>query len=160
MPVAGTCWGFERSLEQARARAAAAVGSDDAPCGLCCTSAYLGMQEATAWIELGKPGRAVMVFERDLAGLPVSDQVDAGVCRARLARAYAQDGRADLAASTALSAWDIACATGSRRAINELARVRRSVGSQPEIDAVARFIAVFDAHARQARTPAGRRPVR
>src|ERR1022692_634325 len=75
---AGNALGFERSLEQARARIAAAGGTDDAPWGLYCTPAYLGMQEATGWLELGKPGRAVMVFERDLAGLPVSDQVEIG----------------------------------------------------------------------------------
>jgi hypothetical protein len=44
--------------------------------------------------------------------------------------------------------------------MSELGRVRRSVGNQPEIDAVARFVAVFDAHARQARTPAAGRRVR
>ncbi len=91
-------------------------GTDDAPWGMYCTLGYVAMQEATGWMELGEPGRAVMIFERELAGYPACDQVDTGVFRARLALAYAQDGRADRAASTALGAWDIACATGSWRA--------------------------------------------
>jgi hypothetical protein len=141
---------FERKLEQARECIAAADGTDDAPWGLYCTPAYVAMQEATGWMELGKPGAAVTAFERGLGGIPACDQVDAAVFRARLARAYAADGQRECAASAALAAWDLACATGSRRAFWELARVRKSIGSRPETAPAARFAAVFDAHAGQA----------
>jgi creatinine amidohydrolase len=82
---------FEQALEEARDDVAAAAGSEDAPWGRYCTPAYVAMQEAAGWIELGQPGRAVTVIQRELPSIPAADQVDRGFFGARLARAYAQD---------------------------------------------------------------------
>lgn len=145
--LAGDAGRFERMVEVARECLAEAAVSEDAPWGSYCTTAYVAMQEATGWMRLGQHGRAVMVFEREIAGLPAVDRVDAGVFRARLALAYARDGRVDCAAQAALEAWDSACATRSWRAWRELTRVRRSIGRAPGTAAATRFAAFYDAHA-------------
>lgn len=148
LALAGDAGGFERMVDVTREHLAAAVASDDAPWGSYCTPVYVAMQEATGWLRLGRPARAVTVFERDIAGLPATDRVDAAVFRARLALAYARDEQPDRAAQAALQALDLAMATGSVRAARELARVRRLTGHSPATDAAARFAAVYDAHAR------------
>jgi hypothetical protein len=135
---------FGRKLDEAREWVAADAASNGAPWGVYCTPVYIAMQEATGWLDLGQPGRAATVFERELVGLPPGDRVDAGVFRARLARAYAQDQQFDRAAQVALGAWDIAQDTGSRRAQAELTHVRQLISGQPQIPAVARLIAVSD----------------
>jgi hypothetical protein len=151
---------FEQALEEARQNVAAAAGSDDAPWGQYCTPAYLAMQEAAGWIELGQPGKAVTLIQRELPNIPAADQVDRGFFGARLARAYARDGHADRAAGEALAAWDTIVATSSQRALRELRPVRTAVGRQPGTAAAARFCAAFDAHARQLRLVRAQRPAR
>ena len=146
----GDVAGFERMMDAAREDAAAAVPTDDAPWGMYCTPAYVAMQEASGWLGLGRPGRAVTVFEREIGALPATDRVDAAVYRARLARAYALDGQADRAGDAALAARELAAVTGSWRARCELARVRGLLGRQPRSDAAARFAALFDAAERVA----------
>ncbi len=151
---AGDTSGFEQRVEQAREYVAAAAGSDDAPWGLYCTPAYVTMQEATGWMRLHQPGKAVTLFEREITGLPAGDYVDAGLFRARLAHAYALDGQAGNAAEAALKSWDLACTTGSSRTFRELTQVRKKIGRAPQTTTAARFAAVFDARARQSRTAA------
>lgn len=136
---------FQRKLAEARDCVTTATDPDDAPWGRYCTHTYIAMQEATGWAELGQPGRAIAVFEREFPGMPASDQVDRAVFRARLARAYADDGSADRAARAALEAWPAACATRSGRALRELAYVRRAVDHRREEAEVAHFLTVFDA---------------
>jgi hypothetical protein len=141
----GNTAGFERAIEHARAQAAAAAMSEDAPWGLYCTPAYVAMQEATGWMQLSQPAKAVTVFEHKISDLPATDRVDAAVYRARLARAYQADHRPDCAGQAALTAFDLAAATGSSRARSELAQVRKLIGRKPETDPAARFAAAFDA---------------
>jgi hypothetical protein len=138
---------FQRMIEQARDDAAAAAVSEDAPWGTYCTPAYVAMQEATGWMQLAQPAKAVTVFEHQISDLPATDRVDAAVYRARLARAYQADHRPDCAGKTALAAFDLAAATGSSRARSELAQVRKLIGHKPETDPAARFAAAFDASA-------------
>ena len=146
---------FERTIEEARDRVEIAAGSDDAPWGMYCTPTYIAMQEASGWRRLGRADRAVELFEREIGQLEAADRVDGGVFRARLARAHAMDGEADSAGHAALTAWELACGTGSARAWQDLARVRRTLGRRPQDPLAARFAAVFDAHARPVRAAAG-----
>jgi hypothetical protein len=152
----GDVAGFERMMELAREEASAAEGSGDAPWGGYCTPAYVSMQEASGWLLLGRAGRAVRAFERDIDRLPVTDRVDAAVYRGRMARAYALDGQLDLAAGMALGARELAAVTGSGRAWGELGQVRKLVGSRPGSDLAARFAAVFDATSRPGASVGGR----
>jgi transcriptional regulator with XRE-family HTH domain len=148
--------GFERMMDLARRDAQSAALSDDAPWGLYCTPVYVAMQEASGWIQLGNPGKAVTVFEREISGLPATDRVDAALFRARLARAYALDGQMDCAATAALVARELAAATGSWRARCELTRVRKLIGRHPRTAAAARFAAIFDTTDRPATAASGR----
>jgi transcriptional regulator with XRE-family HTH domain len=142
---------FERTVEEAREGVEAAAGTDDAPWGLYCTASYVSMQEATGWLHLGEDSRAVTVFERAVSQLPPGDRVDAGLFRARLARAYVRDHRADGAGQAALASLELARATGSQRTWRELALVRRAIGSHPDGTQTARFAAIYDAHTRVVR---------
>lgn len=149
---------FQRRLEEAQECAAAASGSADAPWGMYCTRTYIAMQEATGWAELGQPGRALQIFERELPGMPAVDQVDAAVFRARLARTYAGDGQAGDAARCALGALPAACATGSARAFGELAHVREAVDGHRDVPDAARFISAFDSRVTRTVSDPGEQP--
>ena len=153
--LAGDSARFERTIEEARGSVETAAGSDDAPWGMYCTPVYIAMQEASGWMRLGQPGRAVEIFEREIGKLEAGDRVDAGVFRARLARVHAMDGEAGCAGQAGLAAWELACGTGSARAWHELARVRRALGRRPQDSLAARFAAVFDARARPVQDAAG-----
>jgi hypothetical protein len=107
-------------------------------------------------MQLAQPAKAVTVFEREISNLPVTDRVDAGLYRARLARAYLMDDHPDDAARTALTASEMANATGSWRAQLELAQVRKLIGRRPVTAAVARFAAIYDASAHTAGPADGR----
>jgi hypothetical protein len=143
--------GFEQMMDRARDQVTAAVGSEDAPWGAYCTPVYLAMQEATGWMQLGRADEAVTVFERQIGLVPAGDRVDAGLFRARLAHAYSLSDRADCAARSALAAFELAEVTGSWRARQELGLVRRVIGSRPQGEMAARFVATFDARARSGR---------
>jgi hypothetical protein len=138
-------------MDRARDQVTAAVGSGDAPWGVYCTPVYLAMQEATGWMQLGRADEAVTVFERQIGLVPAADRVDAGLFRARLARAYSLVDRADCAARSALAAFELAEVTGSWRARQELGLVRRLVGSRPQSEMTARFVSIFDARTRSGR---------
>lgn len=143
--------GFERMMDRARDQVTAAVASEDAPWGAYCTPVYLAMQEATGWMQLGRADEAVTVFERQIGLVPAADRVDAGLFQARLAHAYSLSDRADSAARSVLAAFELAEATGSWRARQELALVRRLAGSRPQSEMTARIVAIFDAKVRSVR---------
>jgi hypothetical protein len=90
------------------------------------------------------------VFEREISNLPATDRVDAGLYRARLARAYLMDDQPDDAAKAALVGRELATATGSWRARSELSQVRKLIGHHPVTAAAARFAAIYDASFRTA----------
>jgi hypothetical protein len=81
---------------------------------------------------------------------------DAALYRTRLARAYLMDDQTDQAAKAALTASELATATGSLRAQSELAQVLKQIGRCPETTAAARFAAIYDAHNRTAGAARGR----
>ncbi|MEV8308378.1 hypothetical protein AB0P36_13695 [Streptomyces flavidovirens] len=108
-----------------------------------CTPAYIEMQRANCWIDLGDPLRAVQLFEDEIAALPQIYRNDRGVYLARLARAYGKAGEPEQGAETATKALAIAAQTGSARTLAELAAVSRAVGSRQSVPAVATFIERF-----------------
>ena len=59
---------------------------DEGP-GRYCAPAYVEIQRAATWIELGRPERAITLFEDSLARLPSVHRRDRGVYLARLASA-------------------------------------------------------------------------
>lgn len=135
---------FERNLDKARGLVQRA-GAGDVPWGEYCDLTHLAMQEASGWIELREPEKAIPIIERELPRMAAHDRLDFGVFRSRLARAYAEAGYADRAASTGLAACASARATASARAFAELARVRRILGDGQGGADSAEFVAAFDA---------------
>jgi transcriptional regulator with XRE-family HTH domain len=107
-----------RALDQSLTLAAR---GDEGP-GRYCTPGYVEIQRATCWQELGQPGRAIPVLERELAGLPAVHHRDRGVYLARTAAAYTAIGERDHALAMVREARAVATATGSRRILRELRR--------------------------------------
>jgi tetratricopeptide (TPR) repeat protein len=75
-------------------------------------------------LELGKPRRAIDLFERELVRLPAIENRDHGVYLARLAAAYADDSDPEQAVGKGREALSIFRATGSQRIGAELGRLR------------------------------------
>jgi transcriptional regulator with XRE-family HTH domain len=95
---------------------------DEGP-GRYCTPAYVEIQRAATWIELGRPERAITLFEDSLARLPSVHRRDRGVYLARLASAYALSGSPDTSVPKGWEALTVAQATGSRRITIELGQL-------------------------------------
>jgi hypothetical protein len=91
--------------------------------GRYCTPAYVEIQRAATWIELGRPERAIDLFEDSLARLPSVHRRDRGVYLARLASAYALSGSPDTSVRKGWEALTVAQATGSRRITTELGQL-------------------------------------
>ncbi len=108
-----------------------------------CTPAYIELQRANCWIDLGDPLRAVQLFEDEIAVLPQIYRNDRGVYLARLARAYSKAGEPEQGSEAATKALAIAAQTGSARTLGELAAVSRAVESRRSVPAVATFIERF-----------------
>lgn len=115
----------ERALEEARRRmASASVEPDplvDALAGYCTTS-YVEMEAADCWVLLGRPERAVPIFETQLATWPEVYRRDRAVHLARLASAYAACGRTTDAEQAVSEALAMAEEIGSSRVVDELGR--------------------------------------
>jgi hypothetical protein len=95
---------------------------DEGP-GRYCTPAYVEIQRAATWIELGRPERAITLFEDSLARLPSVHRRDRGVYLARLASAYALSGSPDVSVRKGWEALTVEHATGSRRITTELGQL-------------------------------------
>jgi transcriptional regulator with XRE-family HTH domain/tetratricopeptide (TPR) repeat protein len=109
---------------------------DEGP-GRYCTPAYVEIQRAATWIELGRPERAIDLFEDSLATLPSIHRRDSGVYLARLASAYALSGSPELSVRKGWQALTVAHATGSRRITTELGQLGTRLAlwdSMPEVD--------------------------
>ncbi len=83
--------------------------------GSFCTSEYLELQRATCWSALGRPDRAIQLFETVLPALPAVYHRDRGVACGRLAHAYATAGNVEAAAHHGREALTIARSSGSMR---------------------------------------------
>lgn len=92
--------------------------------GALCIPSYIAGRRARCWTLLGKPARAVPLFDYSLSGQPAAYHRDRAWVLAGLARAYAEVGDMDEAAASAHRALDIALPTESgrtKRAIHEAA---------------------------------------
>ena len=96
-----------------------------------CTPAYVEMEAADCWMTLGRPDKAIAIFENGLAAWPSDYQRDRGVHLARLAVAHAANREPEQACAVAREALTIAVSTGSGRATTEL---RRAVGRLARCD--------------------------
>jgi hypothetical protein len=104
--------------------------------GRYCTPAYVEIQRAATWIELGRPERAINLFEDSLARLPSVHRRDRGVYLARLSVAYALSSSPDVSVRKGWEALAVAQATGSRRITSELGQLRTRLapwGSTPQV---------------------------
>jgi transcriptional regulator with XRE-family HTH domain len=118
--LAGDEVACQRALDTAAQLAERGQLEQDEGPGRYCTPAYVEIQRAATWIELGRPERAIDLFEDSLATLPSVHRRDRGVYLARLASAYALGGSPDTSVGKGWEAWTVAQATGSRRITTEL----------------------------------------
>jgi len=90
-----------------------------------CNEAYILMGAAAAFSALGKPDKAIPVFEHSLASWPEYLRRDKGLCLVRLATAYAASGDPDRAATTGRDAVTVIRSATSGRSLLELMQLRR-----------------------------------
>jgi tetratricopeptide (TPR) repeat protein len=122
--LAGDEVACQRALDTAAQLAERSQQEGDQGPGRYCTPAYVEIHRAATWIELGRPDRAINLFENSLARLPSVHRRDRGVYLARLASAYALSGSPDISVRTGWEALAVAQATGSRRITGELGELR------------------------------------
>ncbi|GGL42422.1 hypothetical protein GCM10014719_49680 [Planomonospora parontospora subsp. antibiotica] len=89
-----------------------------------CTPAFVALESALCELEMGRPLRAVAMFEQALPSLPQRQLRDRGWYLAHFAEALAARGDAEHACDVANRSLAIASATGSGRITRELRRVR------------------------------------
>jgi diaminohydroxyphosphoribosylaminopyrimidine deaminase / 5-amino-6-(5-phosphoribosylamino)uracil reductase len=121
--LAGNEVACQRALDTAAQLAERSQLEQDEGPGRYCTPAYVEIQRAATWIELGRPERAIDLFEDSLARLPSVHRRDRGVYLARLASAYALSGSPDTSVPKGWEALTVAQATGSRRITTELGQL-------------------------------------
>jgi len=134
--LAGDEVACQRALDTAAQLAERSQQEQDEGPGRYCTPAYVEIQRAATWIELGRPERAITLFEDSLARLPSVHRRDRGVYLARLASAYARSGSPDTSVPKGWEALTVAQATGSRRITTELSQLGRRLTrweSMPEV---------------------------
>ena len=134
--LAGDEVACQRALDTAAQLAERSQQDHDEGPGRYCTPAYVEIQRAATWIELGRPERAITLFEDSLARLPSVHRRDRGVYLARLASAYALSGSPDTSVPKGWEAWTVAQATGSRRITTELGQLGSRLTrweSRPEV---------------------------
>jgi transcriptional regulator with XRE-family HTH domain len=134
--LAGDEVACQRALDTAAQLAERSQQDHDEGPGRYCTPAYVEIQRAATWIELGRPERAITLFEDSLARLPSVHRRDRGVYLARLASAYALSGSPDVSVRKGWEALTVEHATGSRRITTELGQLGRRLTrweSMPEV---------------------------
>jgi transcriptional regulator with XRE-family HTH domain len=134
--LAGNEVACQRALDLAAQLAERSQQAGDEGPGRYCTPAYVEIQRAASWIELGRPERAIDLFETSLARLPSVHRRDSGVYLARLASAYALSGSPELSVRKGWAALTVGQATGSRRITTELDQLRPRLvpwESKPEV---------------------------
>jgi transcriptional regulator with XRE-family HTH domain len=134
--LAGNEIACQRALDTAAQLAERSQQDGDEGPGRYCTPAYVEIQRAASWIELGRPERAIDLFEDSLAQLPSVHRRDRGVYLARLASAYALSGSPEISVRKGWDALTVAQATGSRRITTELDQLRTRLApwkSKPEV---------------------------
>ncbi|MGH3927122.1 MAG: hypothetical protein ACRDTT_30355, partial [Pseudonocardiaceae bacterium] len=103
------------------------------------TEVYVELQRANGWMELGRPLRAIDLYERELARLPAVQQRDVGVNFARLGRAYAANRDPEQAVAVGHKALAIGRETGSARILTELHRLDTGLADSRGLPIVVQF---------------------
>jgi transcriptional regulator with XRE-family HTH domain len=122
--LAGDEVACQRALDTAAQLAERSQQEQEEGPGRYCTPAYVEIQRAATWIDLGRPERAINLFHDSLARLSSVHRRDRGVYLARLGSAYALSGSPDISVRKGWEALSVAQATGSRRIITELGQLR------------------------------------
>ncbi len=89
-----------------------------------CNMPYVAMEAAACWDLLGKPEKAIAIFERNAQDWPATQQRDHGLFLARLASSYAAQSDKDRACGTGWQALETVSRATSARAMRELQRLR------------------------------------
>jgi transcriptional regulator with XRE-family HTH domain len=134
--LAGDEVACQRALDTAAQLAERSQQDQEEGPGRYCTPAYVEIQRAATWIDLGRPERAINLFDDSLATLPSVHRRDRGVYLARLASAYALSGSPDISVRKGWEALTVAQATGSRRITTELSQLGSRLApweSMPEV---------------------------
>jgi hypothetical protein len=108
--------------------------------GSFCTASYIEVQRAGCWMTLGKPERAISLYEATLPGLPDVYRRDRGVALGRLASAYAASGEPEPAATVATEALSIGQEVGSQRTLGLVRAVSKTLSGYRQLPAVSLFI--------------------
>jgi hypothetical protein len=131
----------QRKLDEAHTWAATDVAGDARTGhGSFCTASYIEVQRAGCWLTLGKPARAIQVYEATLPGLPDVYRRDRGIALGRLASAYAASGEPEAAAKTATDALSIGQEVGSARTLGVVRAVGKTLDRHRELPAVAQLM--------------------
>lgn len=115
-------------------------------------------QRGVAYVELGRHGAAVDLFDAARARLPAGYRRDHGRYAANLALAAALDGQVDRAATVGREALALAVETGSAHTVADLRRMRRALDRFAESPEVAEFDAAVAAAGRPASPGPGSTP--
>jgi transcriptional regulator with XRE-family HTH domain len=108
--------------------------------GSFCTASYIEVQRAGCWMTLGKPERAISLYEATLPALPDVYRRDRGVALGRLASAYAASGEPESAATIATEALNIGREVGSQRTLGLVRAVSKSLSRYRQLPAVSQFM--------------------
>ncbi|MFC5260930.1 helix-turn-helix transcriptional regulator [Kribbella qitaiheensis] len=130
-----------RKLDAAHTWAATdAAGDARTGHGSFCTASYIEVQRAGCWLTLGKPERAISLYEATLPGLPDVYRRDRGVALGRLASAYAVSGEPEPAAMKATEALSIGQEVGSERTLRLVRAVSKTLSGYRQLPAVSQFM--------------------
>jgi tetratricopeptide (TPR) repeat protein len=108
--------------------------------GSFCTETYLELQRAQCWTALGKPQRAVQLYETVLPTLPPVYRRDRGVAYSRFAQAQVNAGQFEAGADMAIEALEIARSSGSVRTEHEVAVVGRRLNDHRHLEPVQQLL--------------------
>jgi len=108
--------------------------------GSFCTASYIELQRAGCWLTLGRPERAIQIYETTVPELPVVYRRDRGMALGRFAAAYVDTGEPEQAARIATEALSIAQSTGSTRTLNEVMMVGRRLTVHRKLPPVAQLL--------------------
>lgn len=127
------------TLDRAHALAADPADPGDASGGhgSFCTPAYLEMQRGACWLTLGQPARAIAVLEAAIESLPAVYRRDRGVALSRQAAAFAGVGEPAQAATTGMSALEIARDSGSGRILRMIWPLSAALAQHSDLEQVA-----------------------
>jgi hypothetical protein len=139
--LGGDEYAAHRKLDEAHTWAATdAAGDARNGHGSFCTASYIEVQRAGCWLTLGKPQRAIALYEATLPGLPDVYRRDRGVALGRLASAYAASGEPEPAAVTATEALNIGQEVGSERTLGMVRALGKALSGYRKLPAVSQFM--------------------